>query len=115
MRLASIELGSFFFEPLQFHLESTDLFVQLRLACHMLLQVALRMAVKDIRSRIKQLLLPGADLVGVDTVLAGDLVDGLESSDRFQRDRELELTAELPPLSAHFNASTSFRIVTEST
>lgn len=37
----------------------------------------------------------------MDVVLAGDLVNRLQALDRFQRDRELELTTELSPLSAH--------------
>lgn len=63
----------------------------------------------------QQLPLPGADLVGMDVIFAGDLVDRFESLGRLQGDRELELIAELSAFSAHLNVSTSFGIVVDST
>lgn len=100
--------GQLFFQPLQFHLQPADLFVQFGFA-HGLFVLCVRMTVVEHRRPIgQQLLLPGADLVGVNIVVAGDLVDGLESFDRFQGDGELELVAELPAYSAHLTASTRF-------
>jgi len=63
----------------------------------------------------QQLSLPGADLVGVDVVFAGDLVDGLEAFDCLQGDGELELVAELSAFSDPLSDHTNFGMIADST
>jgi hypothetical protein len=47
--LASVELGSFSFQPLNFHLESADLLVRLGFSRFLLLQLSSYVAAKDRR------------------------------------------------------------------
>ena len=115
VRCTSTELGSFFFQPLQLHLQPADLLVQFGFP-HRLLALAVGRAVAEHRRPLsQQLFLPSADLVGMDVVLPGDLIDRLGSFDRFQGHREFELTVELSAFPAHLNVSTSFGMIADST
>ena len=78
-RLDSAEGGSFFFEPLQFHLESPDLLEQLGLAGLGVSRGRLhgRRPGEESLSPGQEVLLPAVDERRVDAVVPGQLVDRL--------------------------------------
>ena len=90
------------------NLESPDLLIQLRFPGRLLALSASRVTAEDRRSFLQELFLPAAHEVRVQIVLAGDLVDRLESFGRFQGHFELELVAMLSSFSSHFVSSTSW-------
>src|SRR5574341_1112745 len=75
VRFPSTEAGSFFFHPLQFHLQSPDLFVQVFFARRLLALPTLRSSIEYRGSLFQQLSLPLAYLVGMHSVFASQLVD----------------------------------------
>jgi len=77
-RLASTESGSFFFQPLQFHLEAANLPVELYLPFLWLSVGAGPIAAEDSTPSLQQLALPLAHLRGTYAVLAGQFVDRLQ-------------------------------------
>jgi len=64
-------LGRFLFQPLQFHLEPPDLFVELGLEGFLFPLLPGGVGAKDARSFSEQLLFPFADLAGMQPVLTG--------------------------------------------
>jgi hypothetical protein len=73
--LCSHEDGSFFFEPLQFHLQPADLLEQLGLAGLGVSRGRLGRAAEDTLGPGQELLLPPVDERRVDAVMPGELVD----------------------------------------
>jgi hypothetical protein len=90
-RLAVVESGNFFFEPLQFHLEATDLLIQFGLEGFVFARLLTARLTKDIVACFEQCLLPLTHEVRVQARLARDFVDGLLALGRFQRDPEFVL------------------------
>src|SRR5690606_42081053 len=56
---------------------------------------------ESLRQPLQQLLLPGADLDGIDPLVLGDLVDGLDALERLKGDPRLEFGAVRSSLSLH--------------
>ena len=73
--MCSHEDGSFFFEPLQLHLEPADLLEQLGLAGLGVRRGRLGRAPEDALRPGQELLLPAVDERRVDAVVPGQLVD----------------------------------------
>src|SRR5208283_3381832 len=92
--------GNFFFQPLQFHLEPSDLLVQIGFYTLAVLLV-LGVVAENLRSFFEQLLFPLADLVRVDTVFACKFAEGFYPLYGFQSDLELELSGETPSFNRH--------------
>src|SRR5437868_15474328 len=74
-RFTSTETGSFFFEPLQLHLEPANLLIQLRLHCLGIDRSRLGTIAKDALSSCEQLLLPAMDQRRMQVEFARQLVD----------------------------------------
>ena len=72
-RLASRELGSFFFKKVVLYLESADLFIQLGLEVSLALVGPNSGWVKEPFSALQQLAFPVANLRGIDPVVLGQL------------------------------------------
>src|SRR4030065_343650 len=83
-RLTSIVAGSFFFEPLKLHLESPNLLIQLSLLALLPSLLLSTWPGEQAGPPFQQLLLPLADLVRMNLILAGQLVDRLGSFGRLQ-------------------------------
>src|SRR6185295_18109926 len=99
-RLASGELGRFFFQPLDLHLQAADLLEELLLVGGLL--VTPRAAVLEQPGRLReQLLLPGRDLAGMHARIAGQLGRRLVPSDRRQSHLGLERRPKHTPLPRH--------------
>jgi hypothetical protein len=71
--LGRSRLRQLFFEPFQFHLQASDLLVQLGFLLLEFAQRLLGVALEQISSAIEQLRFPLADLVGVDARVAAEL------------------------------------------
>src|SRR5512132_3600876 len=89
-RLLSTEAGRFFFQPLQFHFQPPNVLVQRHFPFLMLALMALPTSAEKRAPGLQQLALPLADLIGRDTVLAGQFVDRLQTLHCFQSELELE-------------------------
>src|SRR5829696_7323757 len=76
-RLRSTEAGNPFFQPLDLHVEPADLLVQLGLHGLPLLALALAAVAEQALGAVEELLLPLADLDGMDLERLGELGDGL--------------------------------------
>lgn len=100
--------GPLFFQPLQFHLESPDLFKSLCFTLRDGLSLLGRILAKDRRSLGQPLLFPAADLMGMQIIIAGDFIDCLHSLSRFQGNFELELIAMMSTFFGHLNSSTGY-------
>src|SRR5215211_2367639 len=100
-RLASTEAGSFFFQPLQFHLEAPDLLVEFHLSFLVLALLRGPIAAENCASHLQQLAFPLADLSGMHAMLAGKLVDRLQALRSFQGQLELELGSVASPFLGH--------------
>src|SRR5690554_3531987 len=91
-RLVSTEGGSFFFQPLQFHLESPDLLIEFRFLRCLLLPLLSPVPLKDLLPFFQELFLPASYQRRVNLILAGDLRSeerrvGKECRCRCSRDR----------------------------
>ena len=81
-----------FFEPLQLHLQPSDLLEQLRLlGLPLLLALGLLPSREELAGAVQELSLPLAHLDRVDGVVSGDLLDRLAATDRLHGDSGLEL------------------------
>src|SRR5947209_19064542 len=100
-RLASTEAGSFFFHPVQLHLEPTDLLVQLGLEGLVVGGSGLPAVAEQVLGPGQQLLLPGVDQGGVDAVVAGQLVGRLVPLESRQGNLCLEPRRVRLPLACH--------------
>src|SRR5215207_9016295 len=89
-RLRSTEAGNPFFQPLDLHVEPADLLVQLGLHGLPLLALALAAVAEQALDPVEELLLPLADLDGMDLVRLGELGDGLGLLGGLQGDLGLE-------------------------
>src|SRR5262249_27611773 len=89
-RLASTEAGSFFFHPVQLHLDPTDLLVELGLQRLVVLGRRLASLAEEAFATGQGLLLPAVDQGGVDAVLAGPLVHRAVLAERRQGPLGLE-------------------------
>jgi hypothetical protein len=107
-RLAGIELGSFFFQPLKFQLESANLLIEFGLACGLCSHVLGRVVSKHRRPFGEQLVFPIAYLGGMQVMVAGDFVDRFQSFDGFQCDVESELIGMVSTFLSHVTSSTGF-------
>src|SRR5690606_5131711 len=105
-RLVSTEGGSFFFQPLQFHLESPDLLIEFRFLRCLLLPLLSPVPLKDLLPFFQELFLPASYQRRVNLILAGDLADTFLLSRRFQRHLELEGLAVLTSFCRHLLPST---------
>src|SRR5205814_9625668 len=79
-RRASAEVGSFFFEPLQLHLEPTDLLVEFGHLL-LLLPALLGRPLEQRLGAVEQAPLPLMHLRGMDAKLAGQFADGVQLLD----------------------------------
>jgi len=84
-----------FFKPVVLHLELADLPVETVALLFDLLVLAVHAVAEDLGDRLKQLLLPETDLVGMDAELLGELVYRPLALDRLQGDLGFELVGEL--------------------
>ena len=75
--MASTEAGNAFLQPLDFHVEPADPLVELGLDRQVVVVVASSTVVEEGRDAVEELLLPLADLDGVDLVRLGEFGDGL--------------------------------------
>src|SRR5512135_293768 len=89
-RLRSIEAGNFFFRPLEFHLEPADLLVKLSLDRLALVVVAAASVAEQRFDAVQELLLPLADLDGVDLIRPRQLGEGPGLLGGLQSDPSLE-------------------------
>ena len=71
--MASLPSGTFFFEPFEFHLEASDLLVQLGFLPLELTQGLVAVALEEAGALVQQLRFPLADLIGVDASVAAQL------------------------------------------
>ena len=105
LRLASTELGSFFFQPFQLHLErgpsGRDLFIEFRLDRLLLLLILAAVAGEHIHPILQQLPFPLADLVWMKAMFPCQFADRLLAFGRFQRYPKLEVGAESSALLRH--------------
>ena len=102
-RLASTELGSFFFKKVVLYLESADLFIQLRLQVSLALVGPNSAWVKEPFSALQQLAFPVANLRGMDPVVLGQLAGGFQPLEGFERHFSFELGRMLFPSTHRFN------------
>ncbi len=93
VRLSANGSANFFFQPLQFHIESADVFKQGRFARRVLPLLEELSGVKERRSSVKQLALPLANLGRMQIVLTSELIDGLGTPRCFQRHLKFEVGA----------------------
>src|SRR5581483_9680515 len=84
-RLRSTEAGSFFFEPVQFRLEPTDLLVELGLQSLLLGAGCLGAVLEQFLGALHELLLPGMDQRWMHPVQRRQLTDRLVALDCRQR------------------------------
>jgi hypothetical protein len=90
-RRASIGSVSFFFQPLQIHLESSDLLIEFGLEGFVLSQLLGGRRTKNRGSLVQQLTFPLANLARMHSMLAGELIYRLIVLDGFHRYLKLEL------------------------
>jgi len=83
-RAATLE-QLFFLKPLQLHLQLADLLIEFRDQWFLFARVAFGARVKHLRHAGEQLLLPHADLGGVDVIRGRDLRGREPLLDRLQR------------------------------
>src|SRR5215218_6444585 len=89
-RLRSTEAGNPFFQPLDLHVEPADLLVELGLHGLPLLALPLPSVAEQALGPVEELLLPLADLDGMDLVRLGEFGDGLGLLGGLQGDLGLE-------------------------
>src|SRR5215217_7432066 len=89
-RLRSTEAGSPFFQPLDLHVEPADLLVQLGLHGLPFLALTLPAVAEQALGPVEELLLPLADLDGMDLERLGEFGDGLGLLGGLQGDLGLE-------------------------
>src|SRR5208283_3192027 len=100
-RISSIEHADFFFEPIQFHLQPHNLFVD-RVAVGVLVPTLARSPVHEkLRQLFQSRLPPLCDLDGVHLELRPQLAERLLATDRLDRHPRLELRAVLFPRRRH--------------
>src|SRR5436190_16528621 len=75
-RLASTEAGNAFFQPLDLHVEPADPLVELGLRRRVVTRVTASAVAEEGLGAVEELLLPLADLDGVDLVRLGEFGDG---------------------------------------
>ena len=93
-QFTGIRAAESFFEPLQLHLQPSDLLEKLSLPGQALTSLlALLAPGEQLAGSEQQLPLPLAHLDGVDGVVGGDLLDVLAATDRLHGDSGLELRA----------------------
>ena len=102
-RLASRELGSFFFKKVVLYLESADLFIQLGLEVSLALVGPNSGWVKEPFSALQQLAFPVANLRGMDPVVLGQLAGGFQPLEGFECHFSFELGRILFPSTHRFN------------
>ena len=103
-RLALLELGSFFFQPLKLHLEPTNLFIEfvfLDRLFSLFLPIELH---EHLRPVPQELLLPFANQRRVYIMLTGQFADRVHFSHRSQRHPKLELGAVLTSFRCHLSS-----------
>jgi hypothetical protein len=100
-RFASGGKTSFFFQPVQLHLELSDLLIQLGLQ-RLLILLLLRPSCRENFSHLLvQAMFPMRNLRRMHPVCTGSFVDSFESFERFERHSGFELRAVLFPLCRH--------------
>lgn len=92
----------FFFKPLQFHLELTDLPIQFILQLVPVLIRTLAAVRKKIREHLQKTTTPLTDLIGIDAELTRNLSNGLFPFDCFQSDFGLKSCVMLSAHVDHF-------------
>ena len=102
-RLASRELGSFFFKKVVLYLEAADLFIQRGLEVSLALVGPNSGWVKEPFSALQQLAFPVANLRGMDPVVLGQLAGGFQPLEGFKRHFSIELGRMLFPSTHRFN------------
>ena len=101
-RLASTELGSYFFKKGVLYLESAELFIQLGLEVSLALVGPNSGWVKEPFSALQQLAFPVANLRGMDPVVLGQLAGGFQPLEGFERHFSFELGRMLFPSTHRF-------------
>lgn len=86
-----MDAGSFFFQPLQLHLEAANLLVELVLERFSTRRYLISLRGENITYPFLELLLPLAHLSRVDTMLASNLVHRPQPFERFERYFGLEV------------------------
>src|SRR5512135_3596898 len=89
-RLASTAAGNAFLQPLDFHVEPADPFVEFGLEGLPLLTLATATVAEERLNAVEELLLPLADLDGMDLVRLGEFGNGPGLLGRLQGDLGLE-------------------------
>ena len=89
-RFSITDVDSFFFQPLQLHLQPPDLLVQFRLQFFAFMFLSRCRCAEDRRPLFQQLPIPVADLSGMHAVFLRELVDRLGAFRSFQRYLEFE-------------------------
>ena len=89
LRLVSVEEGSFFFQPLEFHLQAANLFVEFGFV--VVLLGALASVGEQIRRSVEQLAFPVSNLAGMDGESGRERGSGFEAFERFEGDFGFEL------------------------
>lgn len=89
VRLASIEEGSFFFQPLQFHLQAANVFVEFGFM-GVLLGTWAPLG-EEFRCSVEQLAFPVCNLAGVDRESGRERGGGFEAFEGFEGDFGFEL------------------------
>src|SRR5512135_3819640 len=89
-RLASTAAGNAFLQPLDFHVEPADPFVEFGLEGLSLLTLATAAVAEERLDAVEELLLPLADLDGMDLVRLGEFGDGPGLLGGLQSDLGLE-------------------------
>ena len=79
-----------FFEPFELDFELTDLLIELVSKLLLFFGLSIPLRREDLRQTFDCLLFPLRHHIGMDTIVAGDLIDSPLSLDRFQSDLDLE-------------------------
>src|SRR5712691_898345 len=103
-RCASGDKSSFFFQPVQLHLELPNLLVSLRLK-RLVVVLALRASCREnLGHLLVETMFPMRNLRRMHTIGTGEFVDRFEPFEGFQRHTGFELCAVLLPLCRHLSS-----------
>src|SRR5438093_1717181 len=104
-RRSSKATGRTFFQPVRFHLQSSDLLIKFRSQCFVAFTVPRSPIAKGFRQSINRFVLPPRHLVGMHAVMRCDLLNRPLTLDGFQRNPSFHVRAEISPLSLHHRSS----------